>query len=290
MGEPRFCPACGNPRSLSDVNCVRCGLQFNEGGAAANVSASEFTADQLVAASSPSVQPPRAADGEPMCVNHPEVPASARCAYCGVNVCPACDFLTTPPETSNRTLNIGWDMHACPKCAKQSVAHGAPSTVRQAPHPVSPLPGGVMCTQHPEVNAVRRCGLCTATMCATCDFELPGFFHLCPACVSNPHTGLSPRRKRMIGFAYALAAVATLIIGVLFSGALAGTVSTKEELEALYNVIGFLVFGSTVGGVALSFGAMDKRLGNPAVLWGAVIWNAMLLVVWVLLSIVGSLK
>ena len=94
----------------------------------------------------------------------------------------------------------------------------------------------------------------------------------------------------MIGFGYALAALATVIIAVLFSGALAGTASSDKELEALYNLIGILVFAVTVGGVALSFGAMDKRLGNPSALWGAVIWNGMLLAVWVLLSIIGSLK
>lgn len=129
-----------------------------------------------------------------------------------------------------------------------------------------------------------------ATMCPTCDFEFPGHFHLCPTCATNPQTTLSPRRKRLIGLAYALAVVATLIIAVLFSGALADTERSNAEMEGIYNLIGVVVFAATVGGVALSLSALDKRLGNPAILWGAVIWNGMLLALWVLLSIIGSLN
>ena len=147
-----------------------------------------------------------------------------------------------------------------------------------------------MCTQHPDVNAVRRCGLCAATMCSTCDFELPGHFHLCPTCATAPQTALSPRRKKLIGFAYALAAWATLAIAVSFTGALSGMVDQSKEAQgAIELLITIFAFVPTLGGTALSFSALDKRLGNPPAIWGAVIWNGVLLALWVVLSVVGSL-
>jgi hypothetical protein len=124
-------------------------------------------------------------------------------------------------------------------------------------------------------------------MCGTCDFEFPGHFHLCPTCATNPTTALSPRRKKLIGFAYALAVWSTLAIAVLFSGVLVA--EDQGQQEAIELAAGLLIFTPTLGGTALSFSALDKRLGNPPVVWGAVIWNGILLAVWVILSVIGSL-
>ena len=148
-----------------------------------------------------------------------------------------------------------------------------------------------MCAQHPEVNAVRRCGLCGSTMCATCDFELPGAFHLCPTCATTPQTALSPKRKKLVGFAYALAAWSTLALAVFFGGAVLGLFSQNKELEAVIDLVfGLFVFAPTLGGTALSFSALDRRLGNPPVIWGAVMWNGILLALYIGLSLLGSLR
>jgi hypothetical protein len=289
LAETKFCPACGYPESFATASCIRCGHQFPEGATGTSATVPELITDH----SQPRAQSEHATQGEPMaqavsmCLNHPAVQASARCSSCGADVCVTCDFVVPGPANSSGTLNIGLNTHLCPSCV---TAKGAVRSMPGRPQQLLPLPGGVMCTHHPDVNAVRRCGLCAATMCSTCDFEFPGHFHLCPTCATNPQTALSPRRKKLIGLAYALAIVATLIIAVLFSGALADTGSSKTELEGLYNLIGILVFAATVGGVAVSLSAFDKRLGNPAILWGAVIWNGVLLALWVLLSIIGSLK
>lgn len=276
MTETKYCTACGNPESLAAASCVRCGQPFTEVAAITSPPVPESITD--------TAQPPDRA--ESMCANHPAVPASTRCSSCGAGLCPTCAFVVPAPSTSG-ALNLGRDRHLCPGCVTGKSVAGA--TPGRSPQP-GPLPGGVMCTQHPNVNAVRRCALCAASMCPTCDFEFPGHFHLCPTCATNPQPTLSPRRKRLIGFGYALAGVATLIIAVLFSGVLAGTVSSNSDMEVLYNLIGILVFAATVGGVAVSLSALDKRLGNPAIIWGAVIWNGVLLALWVLLSIIGSLN
>ena len=228
-----------------------------------------------------------AAEGLLMCLNHTAVPASARCDYCGVNICSTCNFVVPPAASESSVLNIGRDTHACPNCVTTRGSR-PPSGL---PQQTLPLPGGVMCTHHPDVNAVRRCGLCSATMCSTCDFELPGHFHLCPTCATTPQTALSPRRKKLIGFAYALAGWATLAIAVLFSGALGEMFDHSKEAQAVVGLLaGILIFVPTLGGTALSFSALDKRLGNPPVIWGAVIWNGVLLALWVVLSVVGSLS
>ena len=289
MVETSNCPTCGYPRTFATGRCTRCGYQFSDAGVVADSVADGFIADQP-AASGPAElsQSVPVAEGLLMCLNHPSVLASARCDYCGVNICSVCDFPISPPPSSESILNIGRTAHACSSCVNTGGSSRLPHGL---PQQTLPLPGGVMCSQHPEANAVRRCGLCTATMCPTCDFEFPGHFHLCPTCATNPQTALSSRRKKLIGFAYALAAWATLALAVLFSGALAGLVEQSKEAEAAIGVLaGIGIFIPTLAGTALSFSALDKRLGNPPAIWGAVIWNAVLLAMWVVLSVVGSLS
>ena len=285
MVETAKCPTCGYPRTFATGRCTRCGEKFPETSPDAVSGGPEsFTGP-------PPAEPSQVhsvAEAPPVCPNHPTVPASVRCDYCGVNICSTCDFLVPPPASSESILNIGRASHACPNCVTTRRSSGPPPGLAEQ---VLPLSGGVMCTNHPDVSAVRRCRLCAATMCLTCDFEFPGHFHLCPTCATNPQTTLSPRRKKLIGFAYALAAWATLALAVLFSGALSGMVEQSKEAEAAIGVLaGIGIFLPTLGGTALSFSALDKRLGNPPAIWGAVIWNGVLLALWVVLSVVGSLR
>lgn len=280
MVETKNCPSCGYPRTFATGRCTRCGYQFTDDIPVAGPVDAEPITER------PSHMQP-VAEAPPMCLNHPTVPASARCDYCGVHICSTCDFLVPPAASESSVLNIGREMHACPNCVTTRRSSGAP---QRLPQQTLPLAGGVMCTQHPDVSAVRRCGLCVATMCATCDFELPGHFHLCPTCATTPQTALSPRRKKLIGFAYALAAWSTLTMAVLFTGALGAMTDQSKEAEAAIGLLaGILIFVPTLGGTALSFSALDKRLGNPPAIWGAVIWNGVLLALWVVLSVVGSL-
>jgi hypothetical protein len=64
----------------------------------------------------------------------------------------------------------------------------------------------------------------------------------------------------------------------------------KGAEAAIGLFLGLLVFVPILGGTALSFSALDKRLGNPPAVWGAVIWNSVLLAFWVLLNVVGSMR
>jgi hypothetical protein len=154
----------------------------------------------------------------------------------------------------------------------------------------SAAPPGVVCVQHPTVSAARQCKLCGAFMCATCDFELPGGIHVCPTCATTPKTTLSPRRKKLLFGAYALAVWSTLCMGILLSGALTGMVQTKAQEEVLGFVLILVVLAPSIAGLSLGFGAMDRRLVNPACIWIGILWNGVILGVFLLLCVVGSFR
>jgi hypothetical protein len=100
---------------------------------------------------------------------------------------------------------------------------------------------------------------------------------------------LSPRRKKLLIISYALAGWATFALALLFSGVFADWGQDEVQVRALEVLIGILFFAPTIAGAAVSFSALDKRLGNPPAVWGAVIWNGLLLAVWVLLRVLGAL-
>jgi hypothetical protein len=173
-------------------------------------------------------------------------------------------------------------------------AHGAtdaespdPSTAATA---TAGTPPPIMCASHPRQPAVRRCNVCGAGACATCDFAFPGEVHLCPRCATAKDRPLSPKRSRYVLGGYALAVWCTLGLGVMMSGALKGVAHTKSDLEMVGQVIGLLVMLPALAGAGVSFAALEKRLANPPRVWGAVIWNLSIVGVLVLLTIVGTVS
>jgi uncharacterized BrkB/YihY/UPF0761 family membrane protein len=127
-------------------------------------------------------------------------------------------------------------------------------------------------------------------MCATCDFELPGGLHICPACAAAPKTTLSSRRKGLLIGSYALAVWSTLGMAVLFSGALADMVKTKEGAAMIGIVLSLFLLVPSIIGLALGFSAMDRRLVNGPAIWIAVVWNGIILAAFLLLSVIGTFR
>lgn len=204
------------------------------------------------------------------CVRHANKPAEYVCARCGSPICATCSF----PQASGSQL--------CPDCVNVVATALAPG--ERASEDFT----GVVCAHHPNVQAVRRCAVCGAPMCATCDFELPGRVHVCPTCVAAPRQGLSGKRKGYLVWSYVLAAWCTLGLAVIFSGALAGTVESQAGVEVLGVIIFLLIFAPSIIGTALGFAALERRLANPASVWVAAIWNGIILAVLLLLVIIGS--
>jgi len=91
-------------------------------------------------------------------------------------------------------------------------------------------------------------------------------------------------------WSYVLAAWSTVGMTCLVSGALSGMVRTKEDQTALGWVLLIFVLGPAITG--LSFGVTTKRKqgSNPATLWIAIIWNAILVASFVVLMLIGLTK
>jgi len=95
---------------------------------------------------------------------------------------------------------------------------------------------------------------------------------------------MSGKRKGLVVSAMGLATWSTIGIVLMFSGALAGAAAEK----GFEVVIGLLVGIPAIVGGALGFACMDRRLGNPPIVWVAAIWNGVLLTTWVVLCVIGS--
>jgi hypothetical protein len=225
-----------------------------------------------------------AAPAQKMCTQHPATIALQSCSACGAGVCSVCDFVIPAPTTES-LLNLNKDTHLCPTCMSARNAGAATQA--------SPVAIGVMCSRHPQVQAIRWCGVCSSPMCATCDFEMPGHLHICPGCAANPSKELSSGRKKKLIISYALAAWSSLALAGFMAIAAMGFFeelyydkNTERVVDLLFNVT--ILFPS-IGGTALGFSAVDRKLFNPGMIWGAVIWNCIVLALVFLLILLGTL-
>lgn len=75
----------------------------------------------------------------------------------------------------------------------------------------------------------------------------------------------------------------TLFLGVLLSGALEETVT--DEAGAM--IVGSLIMLPALVGIGLACGSLNKRAGNPPIVWVAVVWNAVMVAAWLLLCVIG---
>ena len=276
-----FCPSCSKKFRATDQMSGRkarcsCGEQFTIQRPDAFAAAVDVAAPDPFTAL-PAAEPPAgsAAMPQPFCSRHQTVPATRACHLCRMPICDTCAF-TTP---DGRSL--------CPDCAQRVQTRsplGQYAGFPTGPIEVSPVSIGRKCQAHPTVDAVRLCRQCKAPICPTCDFSFPGGVHLCPTCATTTDRRLSPKRRRLVGWAFALAIWCTLGLAFLFIGAAADV-----EEEALGAVVGFLVFIPAIIGFALGLSSFDRRLGNPPVVWVAALWNVFIFAVMLLLVIVGNL-
>lgn len=157
-----------------------------------------------------------------------------------------------------------------------------------APPATPTVPAGMRCVQHPGSPATQQCQSCGAYMCATCDFELPGGFHYCPACATKPRSALSPKRKRAMIISIATAALASVsFVGTIIWAGLHPAENAMEQ-QALGVAMMFVVLVPAIVGLSMGLGAIDRRQVNPMSLWIGAIWNGVIIGGFVLLAIVGS--
>jgi len=202
--------------------------------------------------------------------------------------------------------------HVCASCASQRTAR-ATAEVFDVPRPVAKLtlrdrsgerPGQVFvpvtvapvlaqgsearCVQHPKAAAIATCDTCHGLMCATCMFEVPGGLHLCPGCAMKARNPLTPGRLWSALISLLLAVVGTAGFVVVMTGSLASVVGSEDNVIAIGLLIFLVWFLLPLVGMALGFGAMDKKLGNPPLLWIAALANLLLVGSFVGMSVVGG--
>ena len=209
-----------------------------------------------------------------MCSCHGAVPAAFYCVRCGTPICSNCAF----PNPQGG--------HWCPDCA--AAPQRALGRPLQGKRSIAKAPGGIRCARHPGAPAIYYCAVCRSPICATCDFAFPGGVHVCPDCASKPQRAVGARRRSSLVWSYVLAVWSSLGLLFLLSGALEGSVTTEEELAVLGYVIFFLVFVPAISGTAMAFGSLDRRLSNPASIWISVVWNSIILIALLILTIVGN--
>lgn len=188
----------------------------------------------------------------------------------------------------------------CPMCATQN----APTAVhcagcgRQfglfdaAPPPRrSSVPVGLMCAQHLESQAVAQCRACSAGLCVTCDFQLPGGVHVCPECIDKAgDEEVSPRRKRLMVWSLVVVVYTTVMMALLITGALHRALAGDGGTAVVEATAGYGIFMPAIVGTALAFGAFDRRLRNTPLIWTSVIWNSVILGFFLILIVIGLLS
>lgn len=209
--------------------------------------------------------------GTATCRFHIGAPSQYRCVGCGADICRTCAF----PQSDGTAI--------CPQCALSGHAAAGPIAAA-APPLVAP---GTKCRFHDTADATTVCRVCGAPVCATCAFAFPGNVHVCPNCATNRPKNLGAKRKNLLTWAYVLAVWSTLGIVVMLSGVLAETVQTESDLAALGMAISLFVILPALVGVGLSFACLERNLGNPASVWGAVVWNCLTMGVLLLMVVAG---
>ncbi len=268
--------------------CTQCGKRFQvarerEGKRARCPCGNEFTIYAILvapvarsavapAAAPTAVAPRTAAPSGPRvpaagdCYQHAGEPATAACRACRRLICDTCDF----PQNDGS--------HLCSQCIP--LRGGEPTA---GPFAAYAPPGRPGCEQHPDASTVAYCGQCRAAVCATCVFTFPGGLCLCPKCATQTKIKLSGTRMSLVVWSLVMAGWATLATVVLMSGALEGEM--PEEAAEL--VVGLMILVPCVIGSGLAVGSLDRREGNPPLVWVTVVWNGVVCGAWLLLTVIG---
>jgi hypothetical protein len=254
-----YCPDCMGTLVSADAQTARCSIHGGEFRIL-------FSRAPLPLPARPSDAPPPELTEAAMCAAHPNVPAAFACQDCGKPICMTCAF----PEP---------DGHVCGSCATRRALNPAAAPAA--------IPQGVRCVQHPNVAATAQCYSCRGYMCATCAFSLPGGFQVCPTCATTTKRPLSSKRKKLLVGSYACAIWCSLIMVALLAGLFQTLGKTQGGEAAVGLIMSLFLLAPSITGLALAVGAMDRRLSNSFAMWGAAIWNGLILGVFVLMMIVG---
>ncbi len=147
------------------------------------------------------------------------------------------------------------------------------------------------CSNHPKVTAEETCGRCKAPICITCAFTFPNDLLLCPSCATEKPEVMTPKRRKGRLISFVMAGIASFFLILLFGGAMFPILGNmpEEDYEAFLGVLFiFLILVPAVVGLSFGIGVLNKRRGNPMSVLAPVIWNGILLGIWIFLTILGT--
>lgn len=194
----------------------------------------------------------------------------------------------------------------CPSCGKASVRVRAncfycgekmPAAPAPAPGtapaampaaPVAPARPALLCQAHPDVPAVGRCFRCRRGICQTCAFKLP-MGHSCPDCIS---AAAEETKKKGKGGAIASVVLGGLsfiflVVGIFVAAAMA---ENPKEAQAMGGCLMLVSLGVAIAGLILGFVSRDKSRGGSILGLVGIIVNAVVLAIFLLLTVVGNMQ
>jgi len=205
---------------------------------------------------------------KPECPNHPGVEAEFKCDKCGALLCKEC----VSAQSDGNSI--------CLEC-KKKIAKIRKS--RKGPS----IPEGTMCLIHPGVLAENICQICQAPMCKTCDFSFPNDIHVCPKCVNKPYS-LSPAQKKSLVWSYIMAAIGTVGYFSNIYLFLNLSIIVSAQLHGIIFLISTLA--PSIAGYSLGINARPRNRKKTTSIWGALIWNCILIVLFYVLIMIALLR
>ena len=151
---------------------------------------------------------------------------------------------------------------------------------------VAPL--GTRCRRHQEVQAAHFCANCRAPVCGTCDFIFPGCVHLCPACATAPPRKSLGRRRARVIWSLVLGGSAVLVMVIMML--LASQMGMSQETLATAGGMSCISLVASLVGMGLGVSCINRRLGNPPIVWVAAGVNVFIIAVWVMCFFAGALR
>jgi hypothetical protein len=102
--------------------------------------------------------------------------------------------------------------------------------------------------------------------------------------------GLGPRRKRNVIWGYALASIGTITLVLLMVGAFASLLEGPGGETGAGIIISIFTFVPAAAGFGAASSACERHVPNTLAIWGAIIWNALLMLGFMALTVIGLLS
>jgi hypothetical protein len=99
--------------------------------------------------------------------------------------------------------------------------------------------------------------------------------------------GLGPRRRRNVIWGYVLAAATTIMLVLMVVGAFASMFEGPESDFAAGFFYKFFALAPAAIGLGVAGSACESHLPNSMAVWGAIIWNALLITAFLALMVFG---